>query len=294
MKKIITLGIVLLLSLNFVACKSNETTNIEQTQAPTETTTETKSADEIAKEYTDKLTMLEGETFSVDLTCEKNGIYTSTQEIINSKNGCLYWEKIDDYLVTADLDSNANKLTFNSYKITDTGVEKVGSIDIEDLIVYTDELNILFSNLELNNGKKLIMIESRSFTYTFGDGVDYSIDLLELTSSGKLNSYFSDELAGSGDADITKTIRAGFNNATSLSCNQDQFENAFYDGNMLTETLNLNTKASIEYISEAAKKYYETNDFTATQEITNQVSSTINSGAVFKNWGTGSFNNFCN
>lgn len=296
MKKILTMGLVLLMSINFLACKSSDS-NAEavETQASTQATTQasteaSKSTKDIVKDYTDDLNMLNDKTFSMDIEYVNKGYQGSTQPVIDSEDGCLYWELIDNCLVTAMYEADSNTLTLTTSTIDDSGnIESVSFYTLNDFLTVADEINITISNLNINN-KNIIMIESRSIVYTYADGVEYGIELIELSDDGTLTHIFSDKIAGSGSEDITQTIREGFNKTTSLNCSKDEFEDAFYDGNMLSDNLNCSKKACVEFISNAAKTYNTTNDINILYETQRKLSSFD----PIEGWGEGSFKNYCN
>lgn len=296
MKKILTMGLVLLMSINFLACKSSDS-NAEavetraSTQTSTQATTEaSKSTKEIVKAYTDNLTMLNDKTFSMDIDYVNKGNQIKTQPVIDSEDGCLYWELIDNCLVTAMYEADSNTLTLTTSTIDDSGnIESASFYTLDDLLTVSDETNIIISNLNINS-KNIIMIESRSIVYTYADGVEYGIKLIELSDDGTLTIIFSDKIAGSGSEDITKTIRDSFNKATSLNCSKDEFEDAFYDGDMLSDNLECSKKACVEFISNAAKTYNTTKDISILYETQEKLSS-FN---TIEDWGEGSFKNYCN
>ena len=292
MKKILTMGLVLLMSINFLACKSSDS-NAEavETQASNQASTQaSKSTKEIVKAYTDNLTMLNDKTFSMDIDYVNKGNQMKTQPVIDSEDGCLYWELIDNCLVTAMYEADSNTLMLTTSTIDDSGnIESASYYTLDDLLTVSDETNIIISNLNIKS-KNIIMIESRSIVYTYADGVEYGIELIELSDDGTLTRIFSNKLAGSGSEDITKTIREGFNKATSLNCSKDDFEYAFYDGDMLSDYLDCSKKACVEFISNAAKTYNTTKDVKILYE-TQEKLSTFN---PIEDWGEGSFKNLCN
>lgn len=296
MKKILTMGLVVLMSINFLGCKSSNNSSDSnakavETQASTQATTEaSKSTKDIVKNYTDDLNMLNDKTFSMDIEYVNKGNQMKTQPVIDSEDGCLYWELIDNCLVTAMYEADSNTLTLTTSTIDDSGnIESASFYTLDDLLTVSDETNIIISNLNINS-KNIIMIESRSIVYTYADGVEYGIKLIELSDDGTLTIIFSDKIAGSGSEDITKTIRDSFNKATSLNCSKDEFEDAFYDGDMLSDNLECSKKACVEFISNAAKTYNTTKDVNILYETQKKLSSFD----TIEDWGEGSFKNYCN
>ena len=305
MKKKYLVGLfAAVLSVSLTACANKEAENAEvnvqkpQEEVVEDTTNEVVQEDKaelseeeksaILEDYLDSLTKLEGSTFSMNLGY-KDG--TGLYDVIDGPSGTLYWTYSlnTDNLVTADYDSANNTLTFNSVAVTEEGeTEVVSSVEVEQFIGPSDDTTILFSGLDTTAGQNLIMVENRGIGYTYADGVDYSLALVEIADDGTLNKIYDEGLVGSGDEDITSGIRAGFNKAIGKNYSQGTFEDAFYNGNLLISQEGMPIHAKIEFKSDSGK-LADAGDWDGASAIASKIYDNMGGDVSPIYWGQGSF-----
>ncbi len=302
-KRILSTIIPAALALSLVACGNTEASTdngTATTETDVNTTVEDSSDEESTGEltdeekaakytaYTDSLKKLDGTSFKMStIYSEENGFDT----IIDGESGALFWEYPlnADCLITADYDSSTNSLCFNSHTINSQGeVETISTVALDNFIAFTDECKILFSGLGLTTEREAIMVESRGLAYTYADGVDYNITLLEIGADGTLDVIYEDGLAGSGDEDITADIRKSFNEALGSNYSKGEFEDAFYYGNLIIEQENKPVFATITFKSDTGK-LADNNDWDSVNEITSKLYEQMSNQADPPNWGEGQF-----
>ncbi|SDB45298.1 hypothetical protein SAMN02910298_02269 [Pseudobutyrivibrio sp. YE44] len=301
-KKILTLFIISSLAAGMVACGGKEaeqepespvvenTTQSETPEAETESTDELSADDKAAafKDYTDGLNKIGGKNFKVYAGLDKDNGICSTVE---TEDGVLYWQYANDNnnLVTVEYASGNNNLNINSWDVSAEGkVEIVSSINIEEFIPISDDLTILFSGLSLSDKKDVMMIESRGLAYSYADGVDYNITLIEIKEDGSLDKFFDEGVAGSGDEDITSGVREKFNKTTGSEYSQDTFEDIFYNGKLFIEQENKPILASIKFKSESGK-LADNGDWDGANEITSKIYALMDTPGDPVYWGEGQF-----
>lgn len=299
-KRILPLMMTAVLAAGFVACGNNATeeqpatsqTQTEEntnTEEPEETTSELSADDKAAafQAYLDSQKKLDGKTFKLSGGYDPNeGIYP----VVEAEDGLLYWEYVgSDVLVTVDYMSGNNNLNINSWTVGASGeVELTSSVNLEEFISFNDDINIDFSSLSLTDKDNVMMIESRGMAYTYADGVDYHITLIEIKNDGVLDKFYEDNLAGSGDEDITADIRASFNKATGQEYSKDTFEDAFYNGNLLTEQENRPVLANISFKSDSGK-LADNNDWDGASAIASKLYENMDKPVDPIYWGEGKF-----
>ena len=247
--------------INDAAAESEDTEDATENEVVEEVSSETdgelssEEKSKILEEYREGLTQLDGATFDMNAKySDESGI----EATITGESGLLYWQyslKCDN-LITTEYDSKGNTLTYKSLDVDDSGqIEVTSEITLEDAIPLSDDLKILFSGVSIDMDKRsnVIMIESRSDAYTYADGVSYRIVLINIDDDGNLEKIYDDSLAGSGDDDITATLRAGFNSVMGHEYSQNDFEDMFYNGNLFIEAERKPIHARIEFQSEGAK-----------------------------------------
>ncbi|MCR5416061.1 MAG: hypothetical protein K6E79_04620 [Pseudobutyrivibrio sp.] len=260
-------------------------------EAPAEDVAEEPAKEEadtsaVLEEYAKGLTSVAGTSFKL------SGKYDETDGIVGSIQGqsgnlCYMLENDDNNLVTIDYTSDNNTLTVSSFGVNDDGeVEEISRLDIDNFIEFNDKIDIAITQTYFTNDKETIMIESNGLAYTYADGVKYNIRLIEVCDDGFLDLYFDDGLAGSGDEDITKTIREGFNLATGCDFSKDTFEDAFYNRNLLIKQENDTVLAGVSFVSETAK-LADNGDWDGVNEIVPGMYDVVGGVADEVYWGEG-------
>lgn len=300
-KRFIAMMFSAVMALSVMSCaKADEEAEPVVTEEPAEADA-TKDADEtkpaespqvdknaVFQSYLDSMPKLADTTFKINGGYDANeGIYG----IVEGKSGLLYWIYTSGgKLITAEYDATKNCLTYKTLDVNEAGeIEVFCEMPVEKLIMFNDDIKILFSEFTTENNQDVIMVESRGMAYTYADGVQYYIDLIEIHSDGTLTSLYGDGLAGSGDEDITSDIRAGFNSAVGHEYTKDEFEDIFYNGNMFIEQEGMPVHASIEFKSESSK-YADVNDWDNANVIPQKIYELMdNPDGEPVYWGEGKF-----
>ena len=297
--KILSTVIIVAMGLSLVACGNAESTTESskpEIETATENTPEKESAAELSDEeksakftdYTDSLKKLTGTNFKMSTTySEENGF----DAVIDGESGTLLWEYPlnADCLITADYNSSTNSLTFNSHALNSQGeLDTISTVSLDNFIAFTDDCKILFSGLSLTTEREAIMVESRGLAYTYADGVDYRITLIEVGADGTLDVIYEDGLCGSGDEDITADIRKSFNEALDSNYSKDEFEDSFYNGNLIIEQENKPVWAKITFKSDTAK-LADTGDWDSVNEVTSKLYELSSTNGEPLYWGEGQF-----
>ena len=240
-------------------------------------------SESVFKDFTDGLKSIEGTSFSV---------YAKSEGCqIDGDSGTLATLNVagNKYLVSIDYDSSLNQIQIISFGVSNSGkVEKINTVFIDEAIEICDSFKLYASYVSLPNGKETIMVESRDEVYSYADGINYKIWLVNISENGQLELFYEDGQSGSGDEDITADIRKTFNSASGNSYTQEQFEDVFYDGNMFSEKEMYNALAKIEYKSDAGKKVDE-EDFDKVSEIVEQLNDLETTPGKVLYWGSGEF-----
>lgn len=164
----------------------------------------------------------------------------------------------------------------------------VSSVAIDEAVEFCGKLHFLITYTTLENGENVMMLESRGSDYVVADGIDYRIWVIRVAGDGTLDRFYEDSLLGSGDEDITADIRRSFNAASGYSLTKEQFEDAFYEGHLITDILEHKEIAEItarSYAFEAVDR----GDFDASQSIVDQYMRIKESKRGVLDWGTGTF-----
>ena len=303
-KKTIAILLSMMVASNVVACGEADTKQVSEENAQVTTATseaEDNSADEATTEQLpeeERNQILSDYTAGIEKLADKNfdmkagykaaeGLYDE----IDGPSGILYWQYPlnTDNLVTAKFDSEKNALTFESVDVNENGEAVVTSdVTLTDFLGISDDTKVLFSGLDTTSGQNLIMVEYRDVAYTYADGVTYNITLIQIGDDGSLTKVFDDGICGSGDEDITATLRAGFNKAVNKDYSKDTFEDAFYNGNLLIEQENMPVAASIEFKSESAK-LADDGDWEGASGISSKLYENPDADVEPFYWGTGKF-----
>ncbi|WP_026653123.1 hypothetical protein [Butyrivibrio proteoclasticus] len=216
---------------------------------------------------------------------EKGNLFTS----VDGQSGSIagIFANGDENYIIFNFNAEKNALEIKLLGIDDNyEVEVVDTVEIEEFIKFADESQVLIAETnDFANGKDTIIIETRSSAYTFGDGVDYELSLVEICEDGTLDYYYNDRTAGSGDEDITSLLRASFNEATGEDFTQEQFEDAFYHGELLINQLSLGVMTQSHFKSYAAE-YAEEGDWDSVNEIVSKLYDEADESNPFE-WGTG-------
>ena len=303
-KKTIAILLSMMVASSVVACSEADTKQVSEENAQVTAATseaEDNSADEATTEQLteeERNQILSDYTAGIEKLADKNfdmkagykaseGLYDE----IDGPSGILYWQYPlnTDILVTAKYDSEKNALTFESIDVDDNGETVVTSdVTLTDFLGISDDTKVLFSGLDTTAGQNLIMVEYRDVAYTYADGVTYNITLIQIGDDGSLTKVFDDGICGSGDEDITATLRAGFNKAVNKDYSKDTFEDAFYNGNLLIEQENMPVAASIEFKSESAK-LADKGDWEGASGISSKLYENPDADVEPFDWGTGKF-----
>ena len=303
-RRTIAILLSMMVASNVVACGETDTKqvteeNTQVTAAPTEAEDNSKDEtpagqlteeerNQILSDYTAGIEKLADKNFDMKAGYKASeGLYDE----IDGPSGILYWQYplITDILVTAKYDSEKNALTFESVDVNENGEAVVTSdVTLTDFLGISDDTKVIFSGLDTTAGQNLIMVEYRDVAYTYADGVTYNITLIQIGDDGSLTKVFDDGICGSGDEDITATLRAGFNKAVNKDYSKDTFEDAFYNGNLLIEQENMPVAASIEFKSESAK-LADDGDWEGASGIASKLYENMDSDVAPFYWGTGKF-----
>ncbi len=239
----------------------------------------------VFQEYIDGQKKLAGTSFKMyGNYSEENGIY----DAVEADDGLLFWYYYsDDCLITVDYMSATNNLNINSWFVNDKGeLDIINSINLQEFIPFSDDLKILFSALSTQDKDSVLMIESRGLAYSYADGVDYRITLIEIRPDGSLDKFYEDGLAGSGDEDITSEIRSSFNKAVGQEYSKDEFEDIFYNGNLFIEQENKPVYATITFKSESGK-LADSGDWDGANVIVSQIYDLMENPGDPVYWGEG-------
>lgn len=271
-----------------VAKKAESDTQVDvQNDEVTKQLTDEEKAQVLA-DYTKSLEKLGDKTFDMNVGYKVNdGLYGK----IDGPIGALYWQYAlnTDNLVVAKYDGTKNALSFESVTVDENGETKILSdVVLSDYLRLSDEMKVLFSSLETASGQNLIMVEYRDLAYTYADGVTYNITLIQIGDDGSLIKVFDDGICGSGDEDITATLRAGFNKAVNKDYAKDTFEDAFYNGNLLIEQENMPVYATIQFKSESGK-LADDGDWEGASGIASKLYENMDSDVAPFYWGKGKF-----
>lgn len=286
-KRIVAMMLVLLLGLSVVACGKTEEKKDTSGETKEETTQETGlSEDEknaVLTEYVDGLTNLVGTEFKMYAQYDQEVGFTSKLE---GGSGRLATVKLnEDVIVEGDCENN--KLTLYTIKVDEDGeFEKCAALELNDFFVLADETNIKISSTTLPNGKNVLIIESANHAYTYADGSEYFLYVVEQKEDGTLELAFDKRIAGSADEDITADIRNGFNKCTGFDFSQEEFEKAFYNNELLTEQSDWTVYTMITFKSETAKVAEESEDWDKIGEMTGKLYENQNEDIL---WGEGAF-----
>jgi len=149
-----------------------------------------------------------------------------------------------------------NKLMIKSYGVDrDGNVELLSRYDSMEFLDISDQEKISIYQTTLPNGKQAFMVENWGQLSSTGDGVTYGIGVYEINEDGTLTETMSDETAGSGDEDITADLRNTYNSAVGANVNQERFERAFYDGELLiNDAADASEFITVEMISKYKKE----------------------------------------
>ena len=306
MNRMVLLALMAGISLCFTACagtsKEEASTEpateatVEETQAeateeaeePSEDEKEPADTEAVFTEYINSLNKLGGTTFKM------NGNYDQTAglyAVIESESGVLYWQynTVNDGLTTVNYDGASNTLEVDSLSVDENGnVVVTDSVTISDFIGFDDEHKILFSGLSLPDRQDVMMIESREKGYTFADGISYHLTYIEVCEDGSLDMFYNDGLAGSGDEDITYDLRTSYNEEFGSEYTQEEFEDIFYNGNMIIEQENMPVYATITFKSDSGA-IADTGDWDAAGEIASKLYDSMEDPNETVYWGEGKF-----
>lgn len=178
-----------------------------------------------------------------------------------------------------------NKLIIKSYGVDrDGNVELLSRYDSMEFLDISDQEKISIYQTTLPNGKQAFMVENWGQLSSTGDGVTYRIGVYEINEDGTLTETMSDETAGSGDGDITADLRNTYNSAVGANVNQERFERAFYDGELL---INDAADASEFITVEMISKYKKEMD-------AGQFGNTCPTYSIGEEWGTFTITNVNN
>lgn len=149
-----------------------------------------------------------------------------------------------------------NKLMIKSYGVDrDGNVELLSRYDSMEFLDISDQEKISIYQTTLPNGKQAFMVENWGQLSSTGDGVTYGIGVYEINEDGTLTETMSDETAGSGDGDITADLRNTYNSAVGANVNQERFERAFYDEDLLiNDAADASEFITVEMISKYKKE----------------------------------------
>lgn len=297
-KKVLAIMFSAIMAVSVISCgKTTEENKTVTTENSTEVNEESKTAateessvkdNSVAfKSYLDGMTKLADTTFKINGGYDENdGIYGA----VEAENGVLYWLNSNDHLITAEYDAANNCLTYKSLAVNDAGeIDVISEISLEKLITFDDKLKILFSEFELEDGRDVIMVESRGLAYTYADGVEYGINLIEIKEDGTLSKFFEDGVAGSGDEDITSDVRSGFNKAVGHEYSKDEFDDIFYNDKLFIEQEGKPVNASIEFTSETSK-FADDDDWDSINAIVQKIYDGMeNPTTETVYWGEGKF-----
>lgn len=303
-KKAIAFLLSMMVASSVVACGETDTKqvteeNTQVTAAPTEAEDNSKDEtpagqlteeerNQILTDYTAGFEKLADKNFDMKAGYKASeGLYDE----IDGPSGILYWQYPinTDILVTAKYDSEKNALTFESVDVNENGEAVVTSdVTLTDFLGISDDTKVLFSGLDTTSGQNLIMVEYRDVAYTYADGVTYNITLIQIGDDGSLTKVFDDGICGSGDEDITATLRAGFNKAINKDYSKDTFEDAFYNGNLLIEQENMPVYATIQFKSESGK-LADDGDWEGASGIASKLYDNMDSDVAPFYWGKGKF-----
>lgn len=217
---------------------------------------------------------------------DNSGLYP----IVTSEDGIIGYTYLgDNKLVTVSLDSSNNELILSSIgTASDGNFVTDGSVTLEGFFIISDISNVLFSNITMPDGNDAILIEARSTAYTFSDGVDYHMYIVEMEDDGKLNLVLDTWTCGSGDEDITSTIRKEFNDVMESDYTQDYFEDIFWKGNMYVEKEHLPVFAKLTFKSYTSD-WADQGDWDRSNKVIEKIYGNV--GEVTE-WGIGDINSF--
>lgn len=190
-------------------------------------------------------------------------------------------------IVTADYYSEQNFLILNSYDIKEDGeIESISKITIDSFIEFYDSININIAMFTTPAGNDAIMIETNQVLYSLSDGGDYHVYIIEIDQNGILEKICDEDLAGSGDVDITEAYNTVLNDCLEKNYSQDVFDSMVENGKGIIEQENLPIYATINFKSDASKLADENN-----WDGVNEFSSKIffNNSTEWIYWGEGTF-----
>ena len=191
----------------------------------------------------------------------------------------------DDQNVFVAYCDGDNKLIIKSYGVDgDDNVELLSGYDSMEFLDLSDQEKISIYQTTLPNGKQAFMVENWGQLSSTGDGVTYGIGVYEINEDGTLTETMSDETAGSGDEDITADLRNTYNSAVGANVNQERFERAFYDEDLL---INDAADASEFITVEMISKYQKEMD-------AGQFGNTCPTYSIGEEWGTFTIKNVNN
>ena len=298
----ILLGLILITALT--ACGKNSDDNSRNRKSETEVSTaidanadvntngktepETNKSQEIDYDtYIKSQKILDDNKYQLSIGYKDNsGLYP----IVTSEDGIIGYTYLgDNKLVTVSLDSSNNELILSSIgTASDGSFVTDGSVTLEGFFIISDISNVLFSNITMPDGNDAILIEARSTAYTFSDGVDYHMYIVEMEDDGKLNLVLDTWTCGSGDEDITSTIRKEFNDVMESDYTQDYFEDIFWKGNMYVEKEHLPVFAKLTFKSYTSD-WADQGDWDRSNKVIEKIYGNV--GEVTE-WGIGEFKTF--
>ena len=293
-KKYIAILLGLILTTALTACGKNSDDNSRNRKSETEVSTAIDANAHVNTNgktdydtYIKSQKILDDNKYQLSIGYKDNsGLYP----IVTSEDGIIGYTYLgDNKLVTVSLDSSNNELILSSIgTASDGSFVTDGSVTLEGFFIISDISNVLFSNITMPDGNDAILIEARSTAYTFSDGVDYHMYIVEMEDDGKLNLVLDTWTCGSGDEDITSTIRKEFNDVMESDYTQDYFEDIFWKGNMYVEKEHLPVFAKLTFKSYTSD-WADQGDWDRSNKVIEKIYGNV--GEVTE-WGIGEFKIF--
>lgn len=297
-KKFLLMVVLSVMAVGLLACgKADKAVsgNQEKTEVKEEAkeSTAAKSSEEkkaeAEKAYIAGLKKLGGTSFKMTSVFSMDSGLTAT---IQGEDGILFWvkPKKTSNLVTVGYNCSNNQLNINSITFNDAGeAQTVSNVPVDNFIEVSDNCRYLLSSANTKDGKEVLTVEGRDVAQSFGDGTHVSMRMIEIKDDGSLELVFDDGIMGAEAEDITLDYRNHYNAFMGTNDTQNEFDDLFYNGKLLTEKMDQPIYATISFQSYAGKIIADGGDYSKVDEITSKLYGPDSKGGVSVDWGEGTF-----
>ncbi|MCR5144650.1 MAG: hypothetical protein K6B67_05020 [Lachnospiraceae bacterium] len=237
--------------------------------------------------YIETFNLLKGKEVSLELSYDMEEGEMILKPDMGS--GILAYKEINNgkNLLTIGYDTKTLEVVYTLYGFDELGgVVRLSEQREYNIFLLGEQNKANVYMAEDASGNMIVGIESWNQTSTLADGVYYRFTVVNVDVKQEQISETMDEvIAGSGDEDITVTIREKFNEVTGFNYTQDDFEDAFYYGNLISSNMDgFEVLASMEYESDTYQKYMAPSQ-EGYQELADKYMQLVDGTADTMKWG---------